>query len=131
MKWGAVGKGVLVVVAALVALAYAVGIKIDNDRTERELADQREEARRQRMYDVCKSAIASTVGESVVHWGAEGDFSMAGYGGRRVISNSDKWFGTTSEGYSVSLYADIGASQIRYDCHLSKDEQTIKKIVRR
>lgn len=131
MRWGAIGKGALVVAAALIAVAYAVGGKIDRDRADRDQVLLREEARRQRMYDVCKSAITRTVGESVVHWGAEGDWSIAGHGGRRVMSNSDKWFGNTSEGYSVSLNADTGARQIGYDCYLAKDERTIKKIIRR
>lgn len=130
MKWGSIVKGALVIVAALIALAYAVGSKIDKDRAERDQAYQREEARRLRMYDRCKSAIAPTIGDSVVHWGAEGEYSMAGHGGRRVVSNSDKWFGNTSEGYSVSLYADTGTRAMSYECYLAKDERTIKKIVR-
>ncbi len=131
MRWGSIGKGALAVAAALIALAYAVGSKIDQDRAERDQAYLREEARRQRMYDVCQSAIAPRVGEAVVHWGAEGELSIAGHGGRRVMSNSDRWFGNTSEGYSVSLFADTGVNQFSYDCYLGKDERTIKKIIRR
>ena len=131
MRWDLLAKVALGAIVVLLALAYAVGSKVDRDRIEREQAYQFEEARRLRMYELCKSAIARAVGESVVHWGAEGDLSMTGYGGRRILSNSEKWFSRTSEGYSVSLYAGTGANVIDFSCYLGKDERTITKIIRR